>query len=159
MNTHGALEGLTVQEIADLFGVNDRTIRRDKAKIRKSNALRPSGDIEAELLGEYHVHVELAVSRLNRLFRDPAASVADKITAIKSASAIWDQFVDRLNSIGWIGNQRDDPVEQVNLAELIQVCGVISSEFTEDSSLTKELKALIARMHTGQDQPRIEDLE
>ena len=145
-----ALEGMQTSEIADLIGRCDRTIRRDLQQIRTENALHPSDGLGPEILGEYRTRVETSVSRLHKLQRDQNATVADKIAAVRSAVEIYDRFVDRLSALGLIGGDRIPTQEQVNFAELVHLAGVISSEFSEDSPMAIEIRALIARMHFGQ---------
>ena len=119
-------------------------------QIRTENALHPSDGLGPEILGEYRTRVETSVSRLHKLQRDPTATITDKIAAVRSAAEIYDRFVERLSALGVIGGDRVPSQEQVNFAELIHVAGVISSEFSEDSSMAIEIRALIARMHPGQ---------
>lgn len=145
-----ALEGMQTSEIADLIGRCDRTIRRDLQQIRTENALHPSDGLGPEILGEYRTRVESSVSRLHKLQRDPNATITDKITAVRSAVEIYDRFVERLCALGFICGERVSSQEQVNFAELVHVAGVISSEFSEDSPMAIEIRALIARMHSGQ---------
>ena len=140
------LEGVPVSEIADLLGRCDRTIRRDLQKIRSDNALQPSEQFEAEILGEYRTQVELAVSRLARLQRDPNASAADKINGVTSATLIIDRFIERLGSLGLIGTDRRHPTEAMMMSELIQVVTVVSSELGDGSPLIAQLGELMARM-------------
>ena len=144
-----ALEGMQTSEIADLLGRCDRTIRRDLEQIRTENALHPSDELGPVILGEYRTRVETSVSRLHKLQRDQNATVADKISAVRSAAEIYDRFVERLSALGLISGDRSASQDQVNFAELIHVAGVISSEFAEDSPMSVEIRGLIARMHSG----------
>jgi len=153
------LEGVSRYDIEDMFCRAARTIRRDLEDIRARNAMYPSPNLEAEVMGEYRVQVEAAVAKLSRLYRDPAASVADKISATNSAIAIHDRFIERLSCVGLIGGGRSEHTEIEQLAELIQTSVTISAELGDSSQLSIELRALIASMATKRKQSRNESRE
>ena len=139
------LEGLSVSEIARKVGRCDRTIRRDLQKIRAANALHPSNDLQAKMLGHYQSQVDVAIARLTKLTRDPAASVADKIEATRSAIGIYDRFIERLTSIGLLGGAQSEQSETKALIELTQIIGVVASDLGDDSPLGIELQDLMSR--------------
>lgn len=140
------LEGLSVSEIARKVGRCDRTIRRDLQKIRAANALHPSSDLQAKMLGHYQSQVDVAIARLTKLTRDPAASVADKIEATRSSIVIYDRFIERLTSVGLLGAAPSQQDETKAFVELTQVIGVVASDLGDDSQLGIELQAMMRRM-------------
>src|SRR6056297_1275650 len=64
---HLTLEGFSAAEIAELTGVNERTVRRDREALRSDGALTPTRALGDELLGELQKHTHAAVARLARL--------------------------------------------------------------------------------------------
>ena len=140
------LEGLSVSEIARKVGRCDRTIRRDLQKIRAANALHPSSDLQAKMLGHYQSQVDVAIARLTKLTRDPAASVADKIEATRSSIVIYDRFIERLTCVGLLGAAPSEQNETKAFVELTQVIGVVASDLGDDSQLGIELQAMMRRM-------------
>ena len=84
------MDGVTHEEIADLFGVHPKTIGPDAKAIRRSGALRKSPDLAGELFGELRLQVETAVARLRRLECDPAATPADRIAAKRAIVELFD---------------------------------------------------------------------
>ena len=141
--------GLNVSEIASKVGRCDRTIRRDLQQIRAANALHPSSDLQAQMLGHYQSQVNAAVARLTKLTRDPAASVADKIEASRSAIGIYDRFIERLTSIRLLGVAHAEASDTKALIELTQVIGVVASDLGNDSPMASELRAMMRRIGHG----------
>lgn len=139
-------EGLSVSEIACKVGRCDRTIRRDLQKVRAHNALHPSTDLQAEILGFYKAQVEAAMARLTKLSRDSTASAAEKIDAIRSGVEMYDRFVQRLTSVGLLGCTHSEPHDARALIELTQVIGVVANDLGEDSPLAHELQSMMRRI-------------
>lgn len=138
------LEGVSVHEIADLLRVSDRTVRRDREKIRISNALEPSDNLAATVLGEYRQQADAAATRLARLQRDPTATAADKVAAVRASVEIYDRFIGRLIDLGMIGGEARSEARLVMGAELLHLTAVITGELGTDAPLSQELQRLTA---------------
>ena len=137
------MDGITHEEIADLFGVHPKTIGRDVRAIRQSAALRLSPDLKAEFFGEFRLQVDTAISRLRRLERDPAATPADRIAANKAIIEIFDLFIQRLVQCGYLSTAQEARPASVDVAELLNVAAVVLSEFGVESPLGRQIKELV----------------
>lgn len=137
------MDGVTHEEIADLFGVHPKTISRDVKAIRRSAALRMSPDLAGELFGEFRLQVETAVARLRRLERDPAATPADRIAANRAIVELFDLFIQRLIDCGYIAPAAALRPAYVDVAEILQVAAVVLAEFGAESPLGRQIQELI----------------
>ena len=104
------IEGLSQAEISSVIGWRVGTVKNDMRAIRAANAMFPSADLEAEILGQYRSQVEMVVARLTRLMRDPDASVADKINANRAIATVTGEFMDRLSRTGRNAAPAAEPV-------------------------------------------------
>jgi DNA-binding CsgD family transcriptional regulator len=137
------LEGFANAEIAELFGKNERTIRRDLAEIRKRNAIHPSQQIVAEMLGEFHLQVQTSVKRLRRVGRDSRTSPADQIAAERAIAESLNNLIKRFHSIGLTNGMGSVQDESANLAELLHAVTVIGKELGEDSEMGIQVISLL----------------
>ena len=137
------MDGVTHEEIADLFGVHPKTIGRDVQAIRRSAAMRMSPDLAAELFGEFRLQVETAVSRLRRLERDPAATPADRIASNRAIIEIFDLFIQRLIQCRYLAHAQEARPALADVAELLQVAAVVLAEFGAESPLGRRIKELV----------------
>ncbi len=64
---HLTIEGCATSDIAALMRVPERTIRRDRAMVRREEAVGPSLTLGDELLGEYQRFTLASVQRLTRM--------------------------------------------------------------------------------------------
>jgi len=76
------LSGLSSVEMAHLFNVDERTIRRDKKEIRSANALAIDDRTKEEFLGWACVKAERTQQEFLRIFRSSGASVTEKLRAL-----------------------------------------------------------------------------
>jgi len=137
------LEGLANAEIAELFDKNERTIRRDLAEIRKRNAIHPSPQIIAEMLGELLLQSQASNTRLQRVSRDSRTSPSDQIAAERAIAESLNNLLKRFHSIGLtngMGSAKDDSTD---LAELLHAVTVIGTELGEDSEMGIQVIALL----------------
>lgn len=95
-------EGFLVEEMAQLFRVAERTIRRDRAAERKAAALRPDPELKGQLAGWLLQEAERAVQRIRRVTRDPACNPADRIAAERQCVELIDRQIARLQSLGLV---------------------------------------------------------
>ncbi|MEM6503850.1 MAG: DeoR family transcriptional regulator [Planctomycetota bacterium] len=98
------VEGLAVEEIAQVLAVSERTIRRDRAKLRDEVALDPDPRLALRLAGWMFDECEIAVQRLRRVTRDPHCSPGDKIDAEQRCLSMIDRLIGRLQSMGLLAS-------------------------------------------------------
>ena len=132
---HLTLEGFTSGEIAQLMRISERTVRRDRAAVRQTDALAPARSLGDELLGEFQRLTLASVQRLTRLARDPEAPHYARMWAEESIVRIYQRFIDTAHRLRYIedgrarlAHQRDtDPAEQERFREtLASLRGVVS---------------------------------
>jgi len=138
-----SLEGLSNAEIADLFNMSEKTIRRDLVELRKKNAIHPSPQIVAEMLGEFYLQVQASVKRLRRVGRDSRTSPSDQIAAERAIAESLNQLIKRLHSVGLTNGMGSVQDESANLAELLHAVTVIGTELGEDSEMGIQVIALL----------------
>jgi len=137
------LEGLANADIADLFGMHERTIRRDLVELRKRNAIHPSPQIVAEVLGEFQIQAQASITRLQRVSRDSRTSPSDQIAAERAITETLDNLAKRLHSVGLANGMGSSINESADLAELLHAVTVISTELGEDSEMGIQVIALL----------------
>lgn len=137
------LEGLSNAEIADLFQKCEKTIQRDLVMLRKRNAIHPSPQIVAEMLGEFHLQVQASVKRLRRVGRDSRTSPSDQIAAERAIAESLNNLIKRLHSVGLTNGMRSVNDESANLAELLHAVTVIGTELGEESEMGIQVIALL----------------
>jgi transposase len=73
-------EGYAVAEIAEIFKVSTRTIRRDILQIRQAHAVQQDPALLSQAVGQLMQHAELAISRLKAIaaFTDQVTKTAEK---------------------------------------------------------------------------------
>jgi DNA-binding transcriptional regulator LsrR (DeoR family) len=138
-----SLEGLSNAEIADLFDMCEKTIQRDLVVLRKRNAIHPSSQIIAEMLGEFHLQVQASVKRLRRVGRDSRTSPSDQIAAERAIAESLNNLIKRLHSVGLTNGMESIQDEPANLAELLHAVTVIGTELGEDSEMGIQVIALL----------------
>lgn len=137
------LEGLSNAEIADLFQKCEKTIQRDLVMLRERNAIHPSPQIVAEMLGEFHLQVQASIKRLRRVGRDSRTSPADQIGAERAIAESFNNLIKRLHSVGLTNGMGSVQDESANLAELLHAVTVIGTELGEDSEMGIQVIALL----------------
>jgi len=140
------LQGMTNHEIADLIGMSEKTISRDRQEIRRDNAMAPSPRLVAEFMGEYRVQLDASVSRLRRIERDPASSPTVRVDAAKEAVNLLDRFVARLHSLGYHEAAPSRNHDAQSIAEVLKVAMVIENDTDLSASLKEDVRDLIAQL-------------
>jgi hypothetical protein len=99
----------SVNSIASLLRMSARNVRRDQAKIREANALKPGPNFAAEVAGnlmqEARLNVELAHSALKSGRKDgdgKAATPADQIACARTCWTIARELVSELRTLGYL---------------------------------------------------------
>jgi len=117
-------EGVSVPEIAELLGVSERTIARDRVQIRRNNALQPNSLLVSEIAGVVLHDAERAIGRMRRLARDPNVPPAVRLEAERLAVQTRLLSIETLRSlamlpeIGSYGAAGLDSLEPVGFKEM-----------------------------------------
>ncbi|PCI11631.1 hypothetical protein COB72_00335 [bacterium] len=146
-----SLEGLSNAEIADLFQMCEKTIRRDIAELRRKNAIYPSQTLAAEMLGEYQLQIQASIKRLRRVCRDSRANPSDLIASERVIMDSLDQLLLRLHSVGLTNGMESPQNESADLAELLHAATVIGTELGEDSEMGIQVIALLESIRSSID--------
>jgi hypothetical protein len=96
------LEGVTPMALAELFKVNDRTIRRDMQEIRIRNSLNPNPELVKQIIGDFWLNASAHRNHLMKLARGKDGSVGERAQAEYYASRTTIDIVSVLQSIGYI---------------------------------------------------------
>lgn len=95
-------EGYSTAEIADILGVTDRTVRRDRERIRAANAVERDPDLEKQFVGDLVRQAEIAISHIRRAARGNDARPADRIAAGRDCWRITRELAETLQALGWL---------------------------------------------------------
>ena len=93
-------EGYTTSQMAQIFGVTDRQIRRDVEWVKKKNALTPSVEFAKEMIGDMVKKAMVHHDYLVRLSNNQDIPAADKIGARVSAWRIIEGLAEKLQTLG-----------------------------------------------------------
>lgn len=93
-------EGYSVAESAKICQTCDRTITRDRAKIREENAIQRDPSFEPQMVGGLVHDAEVAIGRLRRIARDKTVSAAVRVEAERQAWIIRCDLIKILQSLG-----------------------------------------------------------
>ena len=85
--------GYTVAEMADVLGVTERTIKRDRAAIRRAIALAAREEQRDELVGEYRDLTLESIQRLRRICNDADAPAQVRLGAEKQLTHAMREYV------------------------------------------------------------------
>ena len=95
-------EGHSTAEIAHLLKVSDRTIERDKNKIRKKNAIVKDPKLVEQMAGRLLFEAETAIQKIRKYERDKQTSPATRIDAEHKCFQIVNDLAERLQSMGYL---------------------------------------------------------
>ena len=99
---HLALEGFSTGEIAQLLGMNERTVRRDREANRRAGALEPSVGLGDELMGEFERVVQASAQRLARLARDPESPAYARLWAEEAIVKNYQRFIQTAHRLRYV---------------------------------------------------------
>jgi len=99
---HLSGEGLSVPEIAQVMGVSDRTVARDRKAIHEEEALEHDPHLASLMAGRLVSEAELVIQRIRRVSRDRETPHAVRVEAEKSCYMILVSMTDRLQSLGYL---------------------------------------------------------
>ncbi len=95
-------EGHSTAEIAHLLKVSDRTIERDKNKIRKKNAIVKDPKLVEQMAGRLLFEAETAIQKIRKYERDKQTSPATRIDAEHKCFQIVNDLAERFQSMGYL---------------------------------------------------------
>ncbi len=98
-------QGLSVSEMAVVMNVSDSTIKRDRAAIRRANAITPGRAIGDELIAELMAQAENAIERLRRAARETDShrpTVHQRMRAEINCFHIYRDLIRLLHKMGYI---------------------------------------------------------
>lgn len=99
---HMMADGFATAEIAEMLGVGDRTVERDRQALREELALHPSANLVPQLVGRLYAEAELAIQRIRRSLRDKDIEPGVKIQGERSCFEIYDALVGRFQQLGYL---------------------------------------------------------
>ena len=85
--------GYTTGEMADVLGVTERTIRRDRAAFRRAVGQAARNERRDELVGEYRDLTLESIQRLRRLCNDTEAPAQVRLSAEKQLTHAMREYV------------------------------------------------------------------
>lgn len=95
-------EGQSTAEIAHILKVSDRTIERDKQKIRKKSAIVKDPKLVEQMAGRLLFEAETAIQKIRKYERDKQTSPATRIDAEHKCFQIINDLAERLQSMGYL---------------------------------------------------------
>jgi len=99
---HLTVLGFSTSEIAELLTIADRTVRRDRAAIRREEALEPSPTLGDELLGEFQRLALASVQRLTRMAADHSTPAYARLWAEDAIARIYQRFLETVRRLGYL---------------------------------------------------------
>ncbi len=95
-------DGYSTVEIAHLLHMGESSVRRDRATIRKDEALAPGRKLGDELLGEFQRIALASVQRLTRLANTPDAPPFARLWAEESMNRIYQRFIETVKRLDYL---------------------------------------------------------
>ncbi len=95
-------EGRSVHEIAAILQVDERTIARDRARVREDNAVAYDPALAARAVGELIRHAGETTAALQRIAREQGASAGNRIKAVRAAWRTHREMFAALQRCGYI---------------------------------------------------------
>ncbi|MBY0113220.1 MAG: hypothetical protein K2Y21_10385 [Phycisphaerales bacterium] len=99
---HLIMEGYGTQEIAEILKVADRTIQRDRVKIREQNAVRADPALAPVIVGQMMAQAEASASRLRRIARDKETPASARVEAEMASWNVTKGCVETLMDLGYL---------------------------------------------------------
>lgn len=118
---HLCEEGLTAAETARLMGIGERTVRRDRAALRREAGLEPGRTLGDELLGEFERVVSTSNARLTRLSQDPRTPAYVRLHAEEARVRNYHRLIEMAHRLRYVesGTGRLSEARMGSLAEMV----------------------------------------
>lgn len=95
-------EGVSVPEMAEMLGVSERTIARDRRAIIEANAIDPDPKLAGQVAGRLLVEAEHCIGRIRRTTREKDAPHAVRVEGERQVFSILSELTQRLQSLGYL---------------------------------------------------------
>lgn len=165
-------EGYTVAESAQILGVCDRTVLRDRRAVRESNSLHADEKLLGVMAGRLLEEAESAAARLNRVARDPKVKPEVRVEADRARWTVIKELVQTLQRLGHLPTAAIDvrthsetrlhaTLETSVLhyheiaAEAARLSAIIAESGTPDPEYLREIEEVRDRADRGQLQERL----
>ena len=149
---HLLAEGLSDAAIGKILHVTDRTVRRDKRKIREQNAVVPRSDLLPEMVGRLMMAAEQAMGSFLRMARDKSVPPAVGLAAVVQYWRTNLELATKMQSLGYLPTatqklqadlthriQGEDTLEEIH-AEILRIEDVVVTSLPDDAASHAELK-------------------
>ena len=108
---HLGIEGMSNPEIAEILGVSERTVIRDRIAIKQANALQHDPELTAQTAGRLVRSSEVVVNKLRRISRDPATPANVRVDAELGIWKTEQELAQSLQELGFVqGAAGDGPL-------------------------------------------------
>jgi transposase len=115
---HLTAECLSVAEIAQVLGVSERTVARDRRQIQEEQAIRPDPLFTSVFAGKLLQETEALRAQVHRVLRDKDAPQAVRVEAARVSHEMLDKLAVRLQGMGFL-----HAAPQRTLAEITHFSG------------------------------------
>lgn len=95
-------EGYSAAETAGILRVSDRTVMRDRARVRELGAVEAGPSLLAEMVGRLMLEAELTVQRLRKLGRDKETPASARVDAERGAWDVTRDLIGVLQRLGYL---------------------------------------------------------
>ena len=95
-------DGYSISEMAEVLGVADRTIERDRKSLREANLLSCDPEFPRQVAGRLVTEAELAMQRIRKAARDRSVPPAVKIDGEHRCFLIMSDLVRSLQRLGFL---------------------------------------------------------
>ena len=114
------LDGFSNSDIAELMHISERTVRRDRAAIRRDHAVEPDRRLGDELMGEFQRLILASVQRLVRLANDPQTPAYARLWVEEAIVRNYQRLIDTAHRLHYFENgaQRLREVRLLDPAEI-----------------------------------------
>lgn len=152
---HLTWEGVSAPEIAEILGLSERTVNRDRAQVRSDNAISRNPALAGELAGVIMQQSERAAATLRRLGKDPATPASVRVETERIAFEMRRQAIQTLQSLGYLPTAAQEfrgefygdmgielPKFNELAAEITQLAAAAKKQGSKDPATLEELKKL-----------------
>jgi len=94
--------GFTNEQVAQFMHISVRTVRRDRARLRRRHAVKPSPELGDHLLGEFGRQTDASIQRLTRLATDPSTPAYARLWAEDAISRISHRYFEAARRAGYV---------------------------------------------------------
>jgi len=100
-------DGFSTREIAELMHISERTVRRDRAAVRRHDAMAPDMRLGDELLGEFHRLTLASIARLTRMARQHDTPPYARLGAEEAINRMYARLIRTARHLGYIESGAD----------------------------------------------------